>query len=135
MGFGPAASCLPLKSARIRWSVARDGARLARRPELEGDASVNADRSSLAASFTDYQVLDLGLYWDTSEIRRKSVHHVAEQLEKLVNEQQKWTSILPGGLLVVTRSEEQEALAEWKRQRDEVVRQREAEAKEGESAD
>ena len=61
--------------------------------------------------YTDEQVLDLGLYWDTSEIRRKSVHHVAVELEKLVKEQAKWTA-LPGGLLVVTPGEEQDAPGE-----------------------
>lgn len=62
-------------------------------------------------NFTEHQVLDLGLYWDTSEIRRKSVHHVAEQLKTLVAEVSKWTANMPGGLLVVSPTEEQAAVA------------------------
>lgn len=52
--------------------------------------------------FDDNQVIDLGLYWDTSEIRRKTIHNAVEQLEKLVTEAKKWTADLGGGLLTVS---------------------------------
>ena len=79
-------------------------------------------------------MLDLGLYWDMSEIRRKTVHHVAEQREKLVNDHHKWTSTMPNGLRVVTRTDQQEAY-ENRRRLHEEMRQRGAEETEGESAD
>ena len=75
-------------------------------------------------TFTDDQVIDLGLYWDTSEVRRKTVHHVAQQLEKIEREIRKWGATMPRGLLVVTPEEQREALKEFRRQRAELMQER-----------
>ena len=73
-------------------------------------------------------MLDLGLIWDTSEIRRKTIDDVVKQLTSISGEVAKWRAPLAGGLLVTTQAGEDAVGEEVRRHLDSLEQERKAAA-------
>ncbi|MDP9224329.1 MAG: hypothetical protein M3P18_10810 [Actinomycetota bacterium] len=85
------------------------------RVSYEGDEGKRWFGGSKARSYSDWMVLDLGIYANTRQITRRGMHDIHERLRGIKNLLSKW-SATGGGLLALGPDDVNRRFERWEEQ-------------------